>query len=222
MARRTLDLTVPTLRVVRPRAGVCLRWKYDHVSVTRTPEVEAGAALEAWVTDVEEHWGVCGQALEVDDEPVGYVLYAPPAFLPGLGDVPTAPASPDAVVLAELCLLPEAGGLPSAKHLVQTMARDLHGRDVAAVEAFGDTDADESTLGTEEGDRCRLPVSLLDQVGFTTHRAHGTTPRMRMELRGARTWKTEVEQALERLVGAVRPVRTSGSRAGARSARDGT
>ena len=50
-----------------------------------------------------------------------------------------------------------------------------------------------------------LPSDFLGSVGFKTHRPHGTTPRMRMELRTALTWRTEVEAALERLVGAVRP-----------------
>lgn len=219
MARRTYQLDATHLRAVRPQVGTCLRWKYDLVSVERTPEAVRGAALDAWVGEVEEHWGPCGQVLEVDDEPVAYVLYAPAAFLPGLGDVPTAPPSSDAVVLAEMCLLPGASGFAGAKHLVQSMARDLHGRDVAAVEAFGRHVAAAAFLAQRTGEpresrgagappaeRCLLPVHFLDAVGFTTHRAHGTTPRMRMELRGARTWKNEVELALERLVGAVRPV----------------
>ena len=50
-----------------------------------------------------------------------------------------------------------------------------------------------------------LPVDFLASVGFKTQRAHSTTPRMRMELRTAVTWKSPVEAALERLVGAVRP-----------------
>lgn len=224
VARRTLDLDVSALRALRPRTGTCLRWKYDRVTVERTPETDAGHALERWIAEVEEHWGACGRILQVDDEPAAYVLYAPPVFLPGLGDVPTAPASADAVVLAELCLLPEAGGTPAAKHLIQSVARDLHRRDVAALEAFGSLhpateeareparsaagdgdDPSEPAELSDFSDRCVLPVPLLDSVGFTTHRAHSTTPRMRMELRGARTWKNEVELALERLVGAVRP-----------------
>lgn len=220
VARRTHDLDVGALRALRPRTGTCLRWKYDRVTVERTAEADAGRALERWIAEVEEQWGACGRVLHVDDEPAAYVLYAPPVFLPGLGDVPTAPASADAVVLTELCLLPEAGGTAAAKQLIQSVARDLHGRDVTALEAFGSLvgTSDEGTpeetaavdrtdppTAVELADRCVLPVSLLDSVGFTTHRAHSTTPRMRMELRGARTWKNEVELALERLVGAVRP-----------------
>lgn len=228
VARRTRPVDAPALRALRPRTGTCLRWKYDWVSVERTPEDEAGEALERWVAEVEEHWGACGQVLEVDDEPMAYVLYAPPGFLPGLGDVATAPPSPDAVVLAEMCLLPEAGGFAAAKHLVQAMARDLHERDVLAVEAFGSLAAptahppakDDDPESSAElavdlappatGDRCLPSVDFLDAVGFTTHRAHDTTPRMRMDLRAARTWKNEVELALERLVGVVRPASRPG------------
>ena len=50
-----------------------------------------------------------------------------------------------------------------------------------------------------------LPAEFLGRVGFRTQRAHVTTPRMRMELRSAISWKDEVEAALEKLWGVVRP-----------------
>ena len=49
-----------------------------------------------------------------------------------------------------------------------------------------------------------VPSDFLGSVGFKTQRAHGATPRMRMDLRTALSLKDEVEAALERLVGAVR------------------
>jgi len=52
-----------------------------------------------------------------------------------------------------------------------------------------------------------VPADFLGSVGFKTQRAHGVTPRMRMELRTALSLKDEVEAALERLVGAVRPAK---------------
>lgn len=208
MARRTLDLDVEGLRELRADAGICLRWKYDPVTASSIPEEREGEALEEWVAEVEEHWGVCGQLLVVDDEPAGYVLYCPPAFLPGLGDVPTAPASSDAVVLAEMALPAGAGRTSDAKRLVLAMARDLVTREVAAVEAFGTRRGD----GDDVRGRCLQPIDFLESVGFTTHRAHSTTPRLRMELRATRTWKSEVESALERLVGAVRPAMKPGLR----------
>ena len=51
-----------------------------------------------------------------------------------------------------------------------------------------------------------LPVDFLAQRGLQDPpRRTRTTPRMRMDLRTALTWKDEVEAALEKLLGAVRP-----------------
>ncbi len=104
--------------------------------------------------------------------------------------------SPDAVLLTIAYVAPghDKGGL--GRMLVQGMARDLVKRDIRAVEAFGDTRGKAP---------CVLSVDFLGSVGFKTQRAHPTTPRMRMDLRSTLTWKSEVEAALERLVGAVRP-----------------
>jgi hypothetical protein len=81
--------------------------------------------------------------------------------------------------------------------LVRAMARDLVERDIRAVEAFGDRRRRPAS--------CSVPADFLSRVGFRTQRDHRTTPRMRMDLRAAVSWKTEVEAALERLVGVVRP-----------------
>ncbi|MGZ5400782.1 MAG: GNAT family N-acetyltransferase, partial [Nocardioides sp.] len=94
---------------------------------------------------------------------------------------------------------PAARGGGIGRMLVRAMARDLVERDIRAVEAFGH----HGPLG--KGNRCTVPADFLSGVGFRTQRAHPVTPRMRMDLRTALTWKSEVEAALERLVGAVRP-----------------
>jgi hypothetical protein len=52
-----------------------------------------------------------------------------------------------------------------------------------------------------------VPSDFLGSVGFKTQRAHPATPRMRMDLRTALSLKDEVEAALERFVGAVRPAK---------------
>ena len=43
------------------------------------------------------------------------------------------------------------------------------------------------------------------RTGFRTHRPHPVAPWVRMDLRSTVTWMDEVEAALERLVGVVRP-----------------
>jgi GNAT superfamily N-acetyltransferase len=196
MSRKIVRLTLDNLEALPAPCRSCLFWERDPVSRSRVEEPEA--EKDAWVSHVLREWGSCGRVALVDDVPVGYLIYAPEAFVPGSAGFPTAPISPDAILLTTAYVAPEhaRGGL--GRMLVQGMARDLIKRDIKAVEAFGDTRARGMTS-------CVLPVEFLGSVGFKTQRAHNTTPRMRMELRTAITWRTEVEAALERLVGAVRP-----------------
>jgi hypothetical protein len=196
MSRKIVRLTLDHLDALPSPCRSCLFWELDPVRRERVED--PCAEKDAWVSEVLREWGSCGRVALVDDVAVGYLIYAPAAFVPGAAAFPTAPVSADAVLLTTAYVEESArGGL--GRMLVQGMARDLIERGgIRAVEAFGDT---------RGGGRCVVPVDFLGGVGFKTHRAHSTTPRMRMELRSALTWKDEVEVALERLLGAVRPLR---------------
>ena len=87
MSRRTVRLTLDNLATL-PGA-------VPHLPVLgagpgppgpRRLEDEAYAEKEAWVSTVLRDWGSCGQLALVDDEPVGYVIYAPSVYVPGLGE----------------------------------------------------------------------------------------------------------------------------------------
>ena len=65
------------------------------------PAEESAAEKEAWVSRVLREWGSCGRVAMVDDEPVGHAIYAPASYLPGAAGFPTAPVSPDAVLLVD-------------------------------------------------------------------------------------------------------------------------
>jgi GNAT superfamily N-acetyltransferase len=207
MSRKIVRLTLDDLarldEDLHAPCATCLFWQLDPVSRGRVAAGEEAAEKEAWVSHVLREWGSCGRVVVVDERRVGYALYAPPVFLPGAGAFPTAPVSPDAVLLSTVWVHPDHRGGGLGRMLVQGMARDLVKRGgYTAVEAFGDT------RGPGRGPSrrtCVVAADFLGSVGFKTHRPHGTTPRMRMDLRTALTWRTEVEAALERLVGAVRP-----------------
>lgn len=202
MSRKIVRLTLDHLHALGERevpCRTCLFWEVDPVRRSRLEEAsERAEEKDAWVSLVLREWGSCGRVALVDDQPVGYVIYAPAAFVPGAAAFPTAPVSPDAVLMTTAYVDPAyaRGGL--GRMLVQGMARDLVRRQggFAAVEAFGDVRGRRS---------CVLPVDFLGGVGFKTHRPHPTTPRMRMDLRSTLTWKDEVEAAFGRLVGVVRP-----------------
>ena len=196
MSRKIVRLTLDNLEALPSPCRSCLFWERDPVRRSRAED--PASEKDAWVSHVLREWGSCGRVALVDDVPVGYMVYAPEAFVPGAAGFPTAPVSPDAVLLTTAYVAPEWANGGLGRMLVQGMARDLIKRDIRAIEAFGNTRG----KGTMS---CVLPVEFLGSVGFKTQRAHSTTPRMRMELRAAITWRTEVEAALERLVGVVRP-----------------
>jgi GNAT superfamily N-acetyltransferase len=217
MSRKVVPLTLDLLRALPGPCRSCVFWELDPVRRGRVadPAVEKAA----WIEEVLEEWGSCGRVMLVDDVPVGHVVYAPAAYVPGAAGFPTAPVSADAVLLTTVYVDPAATGGGLGRMLVQGMARDLveRGNGIRAVEAFADTRR--PGVLRPPGAACTVPVGFLDAVGFATHRAHGTTPRMRMELRTTLTWKTEMEAALERLVGAVRPVRKPAKVAGPKATR---
>ena len=196
MSRKIVRLTLDHLDTIAAPCRACLFWELDPVRRERVDD--PCAEKDAWVSEVLREWGSCGRVAIVDDVVVGYLVYAPEAFVPGAAGFPTAPVSPDAVLMTTAYVDPalRAGGI--GRMLVQGMARDLIQRGgIGAVEAFGDT--------TGRGGHCLVPVDFLGGVGFKTHRAHMTSPRMRMDLRTAVSWKDEVEAAIERLVGVIRP-----------------
>ncbi|GAB3015621.1 GNAT family N-acetyltransferase [Nocardioides flavus (ex Wang et al. 2016)] len=197
MSRKTARLTVDHLAELADPVRACLFWELGPVDRSRLDEQERIAEKESWLSSTLRDWGSCGRVVRVDGRTVGYILYAPAARLPGAATLPTAPGSPDAIIAATAWIEPGLRGGGLGRLLVQAMAADLVERGHTAIEAYGDT------RGQTNG--CVLPAEFLGSVGFKTQRAHPTTPRMRMELRTALSWKDEVELALERVWGVVRP-----------------
>ncbi len=203
MSRRITRLTLDTLADLPEEIRTCLHWERDPV---RRAEIErAGVAAEekeAWVSAVLLEWGSCGRVIYVDDEPAGFVLYAPPVYFPGSASYPTAPVGEDAVQLATAQVFEGYGGGGLGRVLMQTMARDLVKRgDVRAVEAFG--------VRGRPTEGCPLPAEFLQRVGFKTCRPHPRHPRLRLDLRSVLTWREEMEAALTKLLDAVRPGRAA-------------
>lgn len=204
--RRTVPLTVDRLALLPQPCQACVFWEVDSVRRGRLAAAdpsgaESAAEKEAWVSTVLRDWGSCGRIAMAEDEPIGYILWAPPAYVPGAEAFPTAPVSTDAVVMTTAYVDPAWRHAGIGRLLIQGMARDLIKRGgIRAVECFADARTNSA------GGHCLVPQGFCEHVGFKTQRAHGTSPRMRMELRSALTWRDEVEQALERLLGAVRPV----------------
>ncbi|MEW2114471.1 GNAT family N-acetyltransferase [Streptomyces sp. NPDC005474] len=196
MGRRLVPLTLDNLQDLPQRCRACVFWELDPVSGEAA--VKAGTPAlekEAWISAVLLDWGSCGRVVYVDDNPVGFVLYAPPAYVPRSTAFPTSPVSPDAVQLMTAFILPGYQGQGLGRVMVQTVAKDLLRRGFKAIEAFGNARWKEAA--------CVLPADHLLAVGFKTVRPHPVHPRLRLELRTTLSWKEDVELALDRLLGAV-------------------
>ena len=201
MTRRTVPITVDHLAEVGEPCRSCLFWELDAVSRARLDHDERVAEKQQWLSTVLREWGPAAGWCWSTGGSSGTRSTSRPPSCPARPALPTAPVSPDAVVLTTVYVEPSARGGGLGRLLVQGMARDLVTRGQVAVEAFGDT------RGRAVG--CVMPAEFLGRVGFRTQRAHVTTPRMRMDLRSAITWKDEVEAALEKLWGVVRPSRSA-------------
>ncbi|HEU0131297.1 MAG TPA: GNAT family N-acetyltransferase [Mycobacteriales bacterium] len=205
MSRRLASVTLDNLDDLPRRCRRCVFWELDPVARARAEETgDTEFEKEAWVSATLLEWGSCGKLVYVDGVPAGYVMFAPPAYVPRSVAFPTSPVSADAVLLMTGHVLPEFTGMGLGRMLVQGVAKDLIRRGVKAVEAFGDK--------SWEAPNCVLPADYLLSVGFKTVRPHPRYPRLRLELKTAVSWREDVEVALERLLqsmtpeGALRPV----------------
>jgi hypothetical protein len=208
MSRRLVNLTLDTLEDLPRPCRRCVYWELDPVAAERAcaagdPDLEK----EAWVSQTLLEWGSCGKLCYVDGMPAGFVMYAPPAYVPRSIAFPTSPVSPDAVLLMTAHVVAAFSGGGLGRMLVQGVARDLTKRGVKAIEAFGDAKYGEPGVAdaTREGGGCVAPADFFLSVGFKTVRPHPRFPRLRLELRTALSWKSDVEYALEKLLGSMSP-----------------
>jgi hypothetical protein len=205
MSRRLVNLTLDTLEdLPRPCRG-CVYWELDPVSAERACATgDPGLEKEAWVSQTLLEWGSCGKLIYVDGMPAGFVMHAPPAYVPRSMAFPTSPVSADAALLMTAHVVAAFAGGGLGRMLVQGVARDLTKRGIKAIEAFGDAKYGESESAAS-GSGCLAPADFFLSVGFKTVRPHPRYPRLRLELRTALSWKSDVEYALEKLLGSMSP-----------------
>jgi len=206
MSRRLVSLTLDTLEDLPRSCRDCVFWELDPVAADRAcANGDPGLEKEAWVSQTLLEWGSCGKLVYVDGMPAGFVMFAPPAYVPRSMAFPTSPVSADAVLLMTAHVVqPFAdGGL--GRMLVQGVARDLTKRGVKAIEAFGDAKFGEVDEAGRNERGCVAPADFFTSIGFKTVRPHPRYPRLRLELRTALSWKSDVEYALEKLLGSMSP-----------------
>jgi GNAT superfamily N-acetyltransferase len=221
VTRALVPLSMTTIALLPERCRGCVTWELDAEAARAASRLgETEFEKEVWLSGVMLTWGSAGQIVTVDDEPVGFALFAPPTAVPGASAFPTSPVSPDAVLLTTARIREEFTGQGLARYLMEGVVRQLTRRGVRAIELFGREDgtgaggaepgsSDELTELTEpdvadEADeaglpQCLLPAGFARAVGFRDVAPHHRYPRLRYELARDLGWKAEVEAALEKL-----------------------
>ncbi|WP_163549394.1 GNAT family N-acetyltransferase [Candidatus Frankia nodulisporulans] len=198
MSRRIANITLDNIDDLPLPCRRCVFWELDPVARSRAEEAGTSEIeKEAWVSSALLEWGSVGKIAYIEEVPAGFVMFAPPAYVPRSAAFPTSPVSPDAVLLMTALILEEFQGQGLGRILTQAVAKDIQRRGFKAVEAFGD--------GQNSGARCVVPADYLLSVGFKTVRPHHRWPRLRLEIKNAVSWREDVEVALERLLGSMTP-----------------
>lgn len=202
MGRRIVAVTPDLVGDLPDPCRGCAFWESGPTLARRDADA-AAATKRAWLAATTSAWGECGQLVYVDDDPAGYVLYAPAAFVPRAAAFATSPAAHDAVLLMTCRVAPAHGGQGLGRVLMQATAKDLTKRGFRAIEAYGTVGSAQPADATTAAG-CVLPADYLERLGFATVRDHPLHPRLRLDLRTALTWRDPVGEALGRLRGAVR------------------
>src|SRR5215469_669364 len=154
VSRRLASITLDNLGDLPSMCRRCVFWELDPVGYARAHE-EGDPRLEkeSWVSSVLLQWGSCGKIVYVDGVAAGFILFAPPQYVPRSVAFPTSPVSADAVLLMTAQIQAEFSGGGLGRMLIQGLVKDLSRRGIRAVEAFGDHKPD--------GMSCVTPADYL-------------------------------------------------------------
>lgn len=196
-SRRVGLLDAEALASLPSRCKSCVFWELGGARPAADGTTDDGAvSKQAWVAGEVLADGPPGRVIRIADELAAYVLFAPAGALASRGMGVPSP-SPDVLVLATIWVEPQWRQHGLGRLLVQAALREAHRRDVAAVEAWGDRRWSEAA--------CVLPAAWLLHEGFVVHREHPRHPLLRIDVRRTAAWADSLEQAVNELLGRVRP-----------------
>ena len=193
MARRFRPLTRSILPNLPAGCAGCTFWE----SAEKQPFVCGESCnLElagGWVDRVNAEWGDCGRVVSEDGGILGFIKYAPAAFVPQAQVMPAGAPHPNVVLITCMHIAPQARQRGLGKVLLQAALRDLTMRGERVVQAYGVTHRGDYGLSPAVG------VEFLLRMGFTVARPHPDVPLMQLDLRQLAAWTENLEAVLESL-----------------------
>ena len=129
---------------LEPSAAASTFWALppDYKSQSASPK-DPAFDKQVWLQNVLLEWGICGYTAFVGTGdagtrpvPAATVFFAPARYMQGIANLPTAPISPDAILLSTVHVAVPYMGLYLEHQLIDTVLTEAHRRGVKAVEAF--------------------------------------------------------------------------------------
>jgi hypothetical protein len=190
---RIAGLTGATLPTAPPVCHDCIWW-----------QSKSGRSTDKrrWILGTEEEWGAWGTVYYDDDgRLLGSMQYGPSDLFPRAAELPSGPASGDAVLVTCAYLVD-----PSKPWVMQslflTAIGDAREKGAGAIEAFAYRYVDaEGTFERFHVHKTIFPRDFLADFGFRTLRSAGRVELVRLELGGL---QPVVEGRRERVLRVVR------------------
>jgi GNAT superfamily N-acetyltransferase len=135
VGRELRPLTVDLLADLPTPCDHCAYWERTPAQGARS-RADPVTDKHSWLTATWLAWGAPGRVAYVDGQPAGYLTYAPAHLVPRALAFPTAPVSPDSVVLMTARIDAKFAHQGLGRVLVQAAAKDVLGRGAKALEVF--------------------------------------------------------------------------------------
>ena len=182
--------------VVRLSAGCgnCVFWESPSSGERRCGVACDEELQRAWFRHVKDEWGECGRVAYEDDEPLGFIKYAPSAYFPQAMTFPSAPEDPSVPLIACLHVSADARHHGLGTVLLRAALRDLMNRGERRVEAFGFANP-----GAVLEDMPMPGMQFLLRNGFTVSRPDTAYPLLRLDLKTLVMWQENLEAVLDSL-----------------------
>ena len=205
-------LTTSNARDLSPRAAQCLFWELGESCGDRSRRGDPRFDKEGWINHILLTWGTCGFIAYVSPRPgdivampAASVIFGPPPMLPGAEQLPTAPVSPDAVLLTTVHVRSAYAGLFLENRLIESALDELSRRGCRAVEAFAEREQNEEISWNLSRDLCDdtdaegfpvLDEAVYQELDFDLVADDTRYPRYRYELVDTQNLFAAVEETL--------------------------
>lgn len=193
MARRLIGLSVADRDMLPSRCIGCVYWESPQALPRECGAACDPAAATEWVRTVAAEWGECGRVAVEDGAFLGFIKYAPAAYLPQALRLPSGPPIEGVPVLACMHVAPEARRRGLGGVLLRAALRDLTVRGERSVQAYalaGRTGFDNSPL---------VGVEFLLRNGFVVATPHPEVPLLKLDLKSLVSWSDNLEAVLDSL-----------------------